>query len=79
MIDTSTSGMQGSLKNLDRNAPESLNLTSMVSNYTSNDVTIYGRASNNDPHIWLQYNSTVWVEVPTLYLNTTVQPFGNSN
>lgn len=77
MIDTRTLGMQGSLKNLDPNAPESLNLTSMVSNYTSNDVTIYGIVQN-DPHIWLQYNSTVWVEVPTLYLNTTVQPFATA-
>jgi hypothetical protein len=73
-IDTSTLGKQGSWKNPDPNAPTSLDLSSVISNCTSNDITVYGIVQNN-PHIWLQYNSTIWVEVPASYLNTTVQPY----
>jgi hypothetical protein len=36
-----------------------------VSNYTSDEPNfLQGGVLKNVPHIWLQYNSTVWIEVP---------------
>lgn len=49
-----------------------------IANYTSPDIISSYGIVNNVPHIWLQYNSTVWVQVPTTDLNTTVQPYASA-
>ena len=76
-IDTSTLGQVESANLPNTSLSTAVNLSYMISNCTSTGITSYG-VIQNDPHIWLQYNSTIWVEVPLSYLNTTVQPYATA-
>jgi hypothetical protein len=70
-------GLPGELP--DPNSPTVCDPSSLIANYTSNDPIInLGIIVQNDPHIWLQYNSSVWVEVPASYLQTSVEPYATA-
>jgi hypothetical protein len=70
-------GLPGALP--DQNSPTTYNMSSAIVNCTSNDPIIdLGVIIQNDPHIWLEYNSSIWVEVPPSYLQTSVQPYATA-
>lgn len=63
----------------DPNYPTVYNASSLIANCTSDDTLInLGITVHNDPHIWLEYNSSVYVEVPASYLQTSVQPYATA-
>lgn len=42
-----------------------------IANYTSNEPDyLIGGVSYNENHIWLQYNSTIWIQVPMFLVKT---------
>jgi hypothetical protein len=46
-----------------------------IANYTSNEPDyLNGGISHNENHIWLQYNSTIWIQVPMFLVKTPTQP-----
>lgn len=85
MIDLRYAGKQSIMANglpgglPDPNSPTVYDPSSLIANCTSNDPIIeLGIVVQNDPHIWLQYNSSVWVEVPASYLQTSVEPYATA-
>jgi hypothetical protein len=86
MIDLRYSGKQSITANglpgdglPDPNSPIVCNMSYWIANYTSNDPIVnLGIIVQNDPHIWLQYNSSIWVEVPASYLQTSVEPYATA-
>ena len=85
VLDLRYAGKQSAIENgfpsglPDENSPTIYNMTSAIANYTSNDPIIeLGTVVQNDPHIMLEYNSSIYVEVPPSYLQTTVQPYATA-
>jgi len=85
MVDLRYAGKQSPLVNglpdglPDPNSPTLYNVSSLYANCTSDDTILnLGIIVRNDPHIWLEYNSSIYVEVPTSYLQTTVQPYATA-
>lgn len=63
----------------DPNSPAVYDMSSEIANYTSDDPIIdLGVIVHNNPHIWLEYNSSIWVQVPSSYLQTFVQPYATA-
>lgn len=86
MIDLRYAGKQSTLANglpggllPDPNSQTVYDMSSLIANYSSDDpIFDFGIIVQNNPHIWLQYNSTVWVEVPAKYLQTSVEPYATA-
>lgn len=55
----------------DTSSPTVIPMSNLVSNYTSTDIgALKNQLTTNSAHIWLQYNASVWVLVPQIYLET---------
>lgn len=61
----------------DPNSPTVIDMNSTIVNCTTTlPDYLHGGVIVNSPQIWLQYNSSIWVQVPSQYLQTTVTPTG---
>jgi len=57
----------------DPNSPTVFDVTSIIVNCTTTVPDyLHGGLDVNSPHIWLQYNSSIWIQVPSKYLQTTI-------
>jgi len=57
----------------DPNSPTVFNVTSTIVNCTTTlPDYLHGGLIVNSPQIWLQYNSSIWIKVPSKYLQTTI-------
>ena len=53
------------------NSPTELDIASTIVNCTSTEPNFYTGGLVTAPQIWEQYNSTLWIDVPLMYLQTT--------
>ncbi|MBT0159790.1 hypothetical protein G4O51_07375 [Candidatus Bathyarchaeota archaeon A05DMB-2] len=61
----------------DPNSPTVIDLASTIVNCTTTIADyVNGGVRVNTPQIWLQYDSNIWVQVPSKYLQTTMTPNG---
>jgi hypothetical protein len=59
----------------DPNSPTVFDMNSMIVNCTKTSINfVTGEVKANSPQIWLQYNNSVWIQVPSKYFQTTVTP-----
>jgi hypothetical protein len=64
---------------INENSPSYINASSVVANCTSTTLNYQtGQYVYNLPTIWLQYNSTIWVQVPYDALQTSAQPYATA-
>jgi len=57
----------------DPNSPTVFDVTSTIVNCTTTVADyLNGGLRVNSPQIWLQYNSSIWIQVPSKYLQTTM-------
>lgn len=57
----------------DPNSPTVFDVTSTIVNCTTTlPDYLHGGLIVNSPQIWLQYNSSIWIKVPSKYLQTTI-------
>jgi hypothetical protein len=55
----------------DPNSPKVIDVTSIIVNCTTTVADyLHGGLIVNSPQIWLQYNSSIWIQVPLKYLTT---------
>jgi hypothetical protein len=56
----------------DPNSPTVIDVTSTIVNCTTTVADyLNGGLRINSPQIWLQYNSSIWIQVPSKYLTTS--------
>lgn len=61
------------------NSSSCYDASSVIANCTSTSLNYQtGQYVSNVPTIWLQYNSTIWVQVPYNDLKTSVQPYATA-
>jgi len=78
VVDLRYSGKQASLMDdilPDPESPTVFDVASSIANYTTTTIDCHsGALKVNAPQVWLQYNSSVWVKVPSKYLQTATTP-----
>lgn len=63
------SSMNDSMPN--PNSPTVVNMSAIIVNCTTTEVNYLSGAVTVEPQIWLQYNSSIWVQIPSQYLTST--------